>query len=474
MHRRSLILVAILVVVVVAGATISVVAARAQGESSLTGMTPAELIVAVSEYAHGDIPPISGELSWKNDLLGLSMLSFGGQGTGDFSSLLAAGKGRLWVQNKNARFEIQGVLGDTTITADDTRVWVYSSSKNTATEYTLPEMPARSIASDAPGTGLIGDSPTSLADPVTTIESFLEKLAPDATVELGAPVQVAGRDCYLLSLTPKAPNTVFGSVEVAIDGETYVPLKLDVFAKGDTEPVLTAGFTSVSYKSIDGSIFAFTPPANAAVEHKTLTLPLLGSATKGADSVTKDGVEATLSLVEAAAKADFTPLAAQTVDPNLAFSGAYVIPAKQVDLKMPAEALQSGVLGSFRDAGETRGDTSGTTVTSSTGVTLPAALLPILGSDQVTLGPTVVQSYGRGFGTVILVEAKVPDGFGTMVEQALAGVPFIGSSTVGGNAVYQFGTSLGSAGLWETDGLLCVAVGSVSQTDLTGFIASVR
>ena len=100
MHRRSLILVAILVVVVVAGATIGVVAARAQGKSSLTGMTPAELIVAVSEYAHGDIPPISGELSWKNDLLGLSMLSFGGQGTGDFSSLLAAGKGRLWVQKE--------------------------------------------------------------------------------------------------------------------------------------------------------------------------------------------------------------------------------------------------------------------------------------------------------------------------------------------------------------------------------------
>ena len=208
---------------------------------------------------------------------------------------------------------------------------------------------------------------------------------------------------------------------MAIDGETYVPLKLDVFARGGTQPVLTAGFTSVSYKSIDGSIFAFTPPADAAVEHKTLSLPGLGSATKGADSANKDGAEGTLSLAEAATKAGFAPLAAQTGDPNLAFSGARVIPAEQVDLKMLAEALQSGVLGGFRDAGETRGDTCRHHLASSTGVTLPPALEPILGSGQITLGPTVVQRYGRGFGTVILVEAKVPDGFGTMIEQVLAG-----------------------------------------------------
>ena len=246
-----------------------------------------------------------------------------------------------------------------------------------------------------------------------------------------------------------------------------------MFAKGDTEPVLTAGFTSVSYKSIDGSIFAFMPPANAAVEHKTLTLPLLVYATKGADWVTKDGVEATLSLVEAAAKVDFTPLAAQTVDPNLAFSGAYAIPAKQVDLKMPAEALQSGVLGSFRDAGETRGDTSGTTVTSSTGVTLPAPCFPSWAPtksrsapqwSKATAGGSARRSSWRRSSGRIRYHGRTGAGRGAF-HRELDG---------GGNAVYQFGTSLGSAGLWETDGLLCVAVGSVSQTDLTGFIASVR
>ena len=171
MHRRSLILVAILVIVVVAGATIGVVAARAQGESSLTSMTPAELIVAVSEHAHGDPLPLSGELSWKNDLLGLSMLSFGGQGTGDFSSLLAAGKGRLWTQDENARFEIQGVLGDTTIIADDTHVSGGSRPPNTAYRVHNARKAGSVDRFRYAGYGLDRRLSTSPADPVTTIES---------------------------------------------------------------------------------------------------------------------------------------------------------------------------------------------------------------------------------------------------------------------------------------------------------------
>ena len=37
-----------------------------------------------------------------------------------------------------------------------------------------------------------------------------------------------------------------GSVQVAIDAKTFVPLRVEVFAKGDTTPVLSAGFTSIS------------------------------------------------------------------------------------------------------------------------------------------------------------------------------------------------------------------------------------
>ena len=53
-------------------------------------------------------------------------------------------------------------------------------------------------------------------------------------------------------MTPTATDTALGSVQAAIDGKTYVPLQLQVFAKGDTSAVLQFGFTSVSYDAVPG------------------------------------------------------------------------------------------------------------------------------------------------------------------------------------------------------------------------------
>jgi outer membrane lipoprotein-sorting protein len=442
-RRRSLIIIAIVAILAVAGATVGMVEARAQGEASLTTTTPAQLVADVAQHA-GDATSLSGDVSWSNDLLGLSMLSFGGQGTGDFTSLLASGFGRVWVQGEKARFEIQGGVGDTTIVGDRAGIWVYSSGNNTATQYTL-------TAKQAGTTGQ--DTGASAANPVAAIEGYIQKLAPDATLAVSEPVKVAGRSCYVLSLVPKASNTVFGSVQVAIDSKTYVPLKIDVYAKGATKPVLTAGFTSVSYSGIGDDIFAFTPPANATVEHKTLTLPAPGSgetsAAQSSDTATKTATEpASLTIAEAAAKAGFTPLEAQTTDPALAFADACVIPVQQVDLQSMLGKLQSA--------------------------TLPASLPSELTSGPVALGPAIVQRYGQGFGTIALVEAKIPGELTAMLEQMLETVPLLSRTTAGGTTIYQLDSALGSVALWEKDGLLFVAAGSVSQTDLREFIASVR
>jgi outer membrane lipoprotein-sorting protein len=438
-----LIIIAIVAILAVAGATVGMVEARAQGEASLTTTTPAQLVADVAQHA-GDATSLSGDVSWSNDLLGLSMLSFGGQGTGDFTSLLASGFGRVWVQGEKARFEIQGGVGDTTIVGDRAGIWVYSSGNNTATQYTL-------TAKQAGTTGQ--DTGASAANPVAAIEGYIQKLAPDATLAVSEPVKVAGRSCYVLSLVPKASNTVFGSVQVAIDSKTYVPLKIDVYAKGATKPVLTAGFTSVSYSGIGDDIFAFTPPANATVEHKTLTLPAPGSgetsAAQSSDTATKTATEpASLTIAEAAAKAGFTPLEAQTTDPALAFADACVIPVQQVDLQSMLGKLQSA--------------------------TLPASLPSELTSGPVALGPAIVQRYGQGFGTIALVEAKIPSELTAMLEQMLETVPLLSRTTAGGTTIYQLDSALGSVALWEKDGLLFVAAGSVSQTDLREFIASVR
>jgi hypothetical protein len=251
-------------------------------------------------------------------------------------------------------------------------------------------------------------------------------------------------------------------VQVAIDSKTYLPLKLDVYAKGAVNPVLTAGFTSVSYSKPADSTFAFTPPPTAKVEHKTLTLPaaMAGKSGTGPDAADE---QVSLTLAEAAAKAGFTPLAAQTSDPALVFGGASVIPSQQVDLQALLGQLQAGALGS---------DPGAQPSVSST-VTPPSSLTPLT-SGPITVGPIVIQRYGHGFGTVVLIEAKIPTELAAQLGQVLTAVPLVSRTTAGGVTVYQLNTALGQIALWYKDGLLFLAGGSVTQTDLRGFIASVR
>jgi hypothetical protein len=101
-------------------------------------------------------------------------------------------------------------------------------------------------------------------------------------------------------------------------------------------------------------------------------------------------------------------------------------------------------------------------------------LPPSLMSGPITVGPTVVQRYGQGFGAIVLIEAKVPAESAQSLEQMLASVPLLSRTTAGAVTIYQFNTALGSIALWDKDGILFMAAGSVSQTDLTGFIAGVR
>ncbi len=487
MHRRSLIVIAIVALLVVAGVTVGLVEARAQGEPQLATITPAQLLANVAQHA-GDVSAVSGDVSWKNDVLGLSMLSFGGQGSGDFTALLSGGSGRVWVQDGKARFEIQGAIGDTTIVGDSTSVWVYTSMGNTATEYTLPAGLKTPEGVGANQSGTTQSSQTAVTDPVAAIDDFIQKLAPDAALAVSDHVTVAGQSCYVLSLIPKATNTVFGSVQVAIDSKTYLPLKIDVYAKGTAKPVLTAGFTSVSYSQLADSIFAFTPPPTATVEHKTLTLPVVMAGGSGASAEVKPDItgeqatstdeQAPLTLAEAAAKAGFAPPAPQTTDPALAFGGAFVIPAQQVDLQSLLSQIQSGALGSgmlgFGAAGSDSDAQSSTSSDTSSAATPPQSLPSSLTSGPITVGPTVIQRYGQGFGTVVLVEAKVPSELTAQFEQMLAAIPLLSRTNAGGVTIYQLNTALGSVALWDKDGLLFVAAGSVSQTDLMEFIASVR
>jgi hypothetical protein len=77
--------------------------------------------------------------------------------------------------------------------------------------------------------------------------------------------RVAGRPVYQLTLTPLSSVTRIGRIIVAVDSQTRLPLRLQVFARGAVEPALETGFTKVSFDPIDPTTFRFSPPAGTTV-----------------------------------------------------------------------------------------------------------------------------------------------------------------------------------------------------------------
>jgi hypothetical protein len=233
-----------------------------------------------------------------------------------------------------------------------------------------------------------------------------------------------------------------------VDGQTYLPLQVAVFAKGGAEPVFLAGFTSISYDPIDDSIFEVPSPAGAQIEQKQLQWPSdrpnaeANTAPIGAGEGTKSthaGHEP-LTIEEASAEAGFTVLAAQTSDPAYAFQGAYVLD------------LPKGALDIATDMG------SGA----------------VSGLAGIVDGPVVVLVYGQGFGTVLMVQAETASIPPEALQSLQTGFPFLQTTDVNGTTALRFGTPLMSLLAWQQEASTVIVAGSLSAADLTAFAASVR
>ena len=446
MRRRTLALIAagaVIAVVLVVG----VVTAGAQGPSSLPSITVSQLLQNVATRAQSTTA-VSGDVVWSNDLLGSSsLLSLGGNQTpAGLSSLLTGGSGRVWAQNGKARLESQGQNGDFVAVANGATVWTWDSMTNTATRYSSPQ----STPSGASGAAASPASQPSL-DPATAVAALIQKLAPNATLSVSGQAVVAGRQTYTLTLTPTSPVTTFGSVRVAIDGRRWVPLQVQIFAKGDGSAVMSAGFKTVSFSAISNSLFSFSPPSGATVIHKQLGTAQLGTAqgapVKGqTDKGGKVGAaqggaahHAPLTLTQAKAQAPFL-LTPSSTPAGIAFRGAFVT---------PTAAKAQAAIGSP--------------------TAQQAGMIAVLGKH-----PTAALDYGTGFGTVLVVESKTTAGQDAQVQQQLGQLSTIGKTTVNGMPATKLQTSLGSAVTFRQGDVRVIVVGFVPWSDLTQIAGSLQ
>ncbi|HEX3899390.1 MAG TPA: sigma-E factor regulatory protein RseB domain-containing protein [Mycobacteriales bacterium] len=156
-------------------------------------------------------------------------------------------------------------LSETDIVHNGTDVWTYSSDSNSVSHST--------VKSDS------GETQTPEAadpvDPTKAAEKALAEIDPSTKVTVDRTAEVAGRPAYQLDLTPRDDRTLVGSVRIALDSATSLPLRVEIWSRNNTStPAFSVGFTSISMKAPSASTFDFTKPPTAAMQSSPLEGPV--------------------------------------------------------------------------------------------------------------------------------------------------------------------------------------------------------
>ena len=218
----------------------------------------------VLELAAGStVDTFSGTLEQSSELGLPEVPSTGDAATAEFADALELLTGSHTVRvyqngDDQSRVQVQDTMSERNLIRNGSDVWVYDSADNTATHVTLP--------ADAGETGDAGASYT----PGELADKFLADVTPSAIVSLAANTQVAGRSAYDLVLTPNTDDTLVGSVSIAVDAETGLPLRVQVQARDADEPAISVAFTALSLEAPAADLFSFAPPAGATVSEETL------------------------------------------------------------------------------------------------------------------------------------------------------------------------------------------------------------
>jgi outer membrane lipoprotein-sorting protein len=236
-----------------AGATAIAMAASGGGPTP-----PAEpLPVAVHDAVTAPtVQGVSARIQFTNHLISGSDV----QGA---DPILSGASGRLWATSDgHLRLELQadanseGATSDSQVLSDGHRAWVYDSGSNTVFEGTLP----------AGHDGADGSKPANEQPPsLDQIKKGIAKLAEHTLLSGAEPTDVAGHPAYTVRVEPKQNGGLLGGAELAWDAVHGTPLRVAVYAKGDSSPVLELKATDISYGAVPSSVFDISPPPGAQV-----------------------------------------------------------------------------------------------------------------------------------------------------------------------------------------------------------------
>jgi len=238
-------------VLAAAGALGLTMLSAAAADSRLTPMTPEQLLAAVSSAR---VPGMSGTVA-ETAALGLPAIATGGNAS--MTNLLSGSHSlRVWAAGADQqRVAMVSKSGEFDVFHNGPDVWQWDSASQQATH---------SVAgSRSPAIG-------GIAAPGQLARQLIGLAGPSTAISSGPEHKVAGRDAYQLVLTPKESGTRIASVTLSVDGQTHIPLAVQVYGPDSSDgPALDVSFLDISFTVPDPSMFTFTPPATAQVTQQS-------------------------------------------------------------------------------------------------------------------------------------------------------------------------------------------------------------
>jgi outer membrane lipoprotein-sorting protein len=157
-------------------------------------------------------------------------------------------------------------LSETDIVHNGRNVWTYSSQDNSASHTVQRADNAGSADSRMPVPTI-----ATTVSPQAAAEQALKKINPSTAVTVQTTAKVAGRPAYQLVLSPRNPNSLIGSVTIALDAATSMPLRVQIWARSAVSaPALDIAFTSLHLGTPNPSTFTFSIPHGAKLNSNPL------------------------------------------------------------------------------------------------------------------------------------------------------------------------------------------------------------
>ena len=251
-------------------AAVGIVAALASGVLSADAkgnLAPRSAVQLLSDVSDARVAGFSGTVVEKSSLglPDLSALGSSSDSLGMVGLLSGSHTARVWYAGPSKqRVALLESLGEQDVFRDGRDVWQWDSSQRTATHSLLP-----ATAAAQPAPSLV---------PAAAAQQLLTLIEPSTNVTTDHTGSVAGRSTYTLVLVPKDARSRVGSVRVALDGKTKVPLSVQVFARGQDRAALDISFTRVDFAVPDDSNFTFRPASDVKVTETPKPTGVVGHA----------------------------------------------------------------------------------------------------------------------------------------------------------------------------------------------------